>query len=36
MTGAGPDDWIAIPVQTDPFGDGLVVYLGLAAPVKPR
>jgi len=21
-------------VQTDPLGDGLVVYLGLAAPVK--
>jgi hypothetical protein len=28
------NNWIAIPVQTDPFGDGLVVYLGLAAPVK--
>jgi hypothetical protein len=28
------NNWIAIPVQTDPFGDGLVVYLGMAAPVK--
>jgi hypothetical protein len=28
------NNWIPIPVQTDPFGDGLVVYLGLAAPVK--
>jgi sugar lactone lactonase YvrE len=28
------NNWIRIPVQTDPFGDGLVVYLGMAAPVK--
>jgi len=28
------NNWIAIPVQTDPFGDGLVVYLGVAEPVK--
>jgi sugar lactone lactonase YvrE len=28
------NNWIPIPVQTDPFGDGLVVYLGMAAPVK--
>jgi sugar lactone lactonase YvrE len=28
------NNWIKIPVQTDPFGDGLVVYLGMAAPVK--
>jgi sugar lactone lactonase YvrE len=28
------NNWIPIPVQTDPFGDGLVVYLGLAEPVK--
>jgi hypothetical protein len=28
------NNWIEIPVQTDPFGDGLVVYLGMAAPVK--
>ncbi|WP_139417883.1 hypothetical protein [Agromyces laixinhei] len=28
------NNWIAVPVQTDPFGDGLVVYLGMAAPVK--
>lgn len=28
------NNWIAVPVQTDPFGDGLVVYLGVAAPVK--
>ena len=25
------NNWIEIPVQTDPFGDGLVVYLGMAA-----
>ena len=28
------NDWIKIAVQTDPFGDGLVVYLGMAAPVR--
>jgi hypothetical protein len=28
------NNWIAIPVQTDPFGDGLVAYLGMAKPVK--
>jgi sugar lactone lactonase YvrE len=28
------NNWIKFPVQTDPFGDGLVVYLGMAAPVK--
>ena len=28
------NNWIKVPVQTDPFGDGLVVYLGMAAPVK--
>lgn len=28
------NNWIKIPVQTDPFGDGLVVYLGVAEPVK--
>jgi hypothetical protein len=28
------NNWIEIPVQTDPFGDGLVVYLGMAAPVR--
>ena len=28
------NNWIEIPVQTDPFGDGLVVYLGMAKPVK--
>lgn len=28
------NNWIKIPVQTDPFGDGLVVFLGMAAPVK--
>jgi DNA-binding beta-propeller fold protein YncE len=28
------NNWIAVPVQTDPFGDGLVVYLGLAEPVR--
>ncbi|GAA1752029.1 hypothetical protein [Agromyces humatus] len=28
------NNWIAVPVQTDPFGDGLVVYLGMAAPVR--
>jgi hypothetical protein len=28
------NNWIKIPVQTDPFGDGLVVYLGMAAPVR--
>lgn len=28
------NNWIRIPVQTDPFGDGLVVYLGMAAPVR--
>ena len=28
------NNWITVPVQTDPFGDGLVVYLGMAAPVK--
>jgi len=28
------NNWIKVPVQTDPFGDGLVVFLGMAAPVK--
>ena len=28
------NNWIKFPVQTDPFGDGLVVYVGMAAPVK--
>lgn len=28
------NNWIKVPVQTDPFGDGLVVYVGMAAPVK--
>lgn len=28
------NNWIKFPVQTDPFGDGLVVYLGMAAPVR--
>jgi hypothetical protein len=28
------NNWIRIPVQTDPFGDGLVAYLGMAAPVR--
>jgi len=28
------NNWIKVPVQTDPFGDGLVVFLGLAAPVR--
>jgi hypothetical protein len=28
------NNWIKVPVQVDPFGDGLVVYLGMAAPVR--
>jgi len=28
------NNWIQFPVQIDPFGDGLVVYLGMAAPVR--
>ena len=28
------NNWIKFPVQIDPFGDGLVVYLGMAAPVR--
>jgi hypothetical protein len=28
------NNWIKVPLLTDPFGDGLVVYLGVAAPVK--
>lgn len=28
------NNWIKVPLLTDPFGDGLVVYLGMAAPVK--
>jgi sugar lactone lactonase YvrE len=28
------NNWIEVPVPTDPFGDGLVVYLGMAAPVR--
>jgi len=28
------NNWIRFPVQIDPFGDGLVVYLGIAAPVR--
>jgi sugar lactone lactonase YvrE len=28
------NNWIKFPVQTDPFGNGLVVYLGVAAPVR--
>jgi sugar lactone lactonase YvrE len=28
------NNWIKFPVQTDPFGEGLVAYIGMAAPVK--
>ncbi|MCD2443036.1 hypothetical protein LQ757_12205 [Agromyces sp. SYSU K20354] len=28
------NNWVAVPRPIDPFGDGLVVYLGMAAPVK--
>jgi sugar lactone lactonase YvrE len=28
------NNWIKFPVQIDPFGDGLVAYLGMAAPVR--
>jgi len=28
------NNWIKFPVQIDPFGDGLVVYLGVAEPVQ--
>ncbi|MBF0517816.1 MAG: hypothetical protein HQK97_12010 [Nitrospirae bacterium] len=28
------NNWKSIPVQTNPGGDGLVVFIGLAAPVK--
>ena len=28
------NNWIKLPLPTDPFGDGLVVYLGMAAPVR--
>jgi hypothetical protein len=28
------NNWLQVPVQTNPGGDGLVVFIGLAAPVK--
>lgn len=28
------NNWKDIPIQTDPAGDGMVVYIGLAAPIK--
>jgi hypothetical protein len=28
------NNWLIDPIQTNPGGDGLVVFIGLAAPVK--
>ena len=28
------NNWKDLPIQTDPVGDAMVVYIGLAAPVR--
>ena len=30
------NNWLIDPIRTNPGGDGLVVFIGLAAPVKTR